>query len=251
MKLLSIFAAAVMSLSLVGCCHNRCMMTDPCDPCATACPPRGCGLSRMFNSAFRRGYSWDNVSSCSCGSCSPCSTCGPVSSCGCGGGEMIDGYSFDGVGGVPMITGSTGSSGCGCSQPSQFSAVPTMVSPQYVSPTPSVAPAPPVVPQPIPEIPPSTPSSNTDTTMIQPGNGQPQMVSYEEFQKMPGTIISGPGAAAPSISVPAPVQQVSTTSTVSPSFAVPPSPAPPVATRTPTKFVRPTSGQQAVWTPAR
>lgn len=247
MKLLRIFAAAVMSLSLVGCCHNRCMMTDPCDPCG-GCQPRGCGLSRMFNSAFKRGYSWDNVSSCSCGGCSTCNTCST-----CGGGEMMDGYSYDGMSGVPMISGSTGSSGCGCSQPSQFSAVPTMVSPSYMNTAPTIAPSPPVVPQPIPEIPPSTPSSNTDnqSTMMHPGNGQPQMVSYEEFQKMPGTVISGPGAGAPSMSVPTPVQQVSTST---PSFAVPPSPAPssvPVAGRTPTRFVRPTSGQQPVWTPAR
>ena len=247
MNLLRFFTAAMLSLSLVGCCCNRCIVTDPCDPCG-AIQPQGCCLSRMFNSALHRGYSWGSPCGCTCGSC------------GCGG-EVMDPYSYaetSSCGGscaAPMTSSIPSSSGCGCSQPAQYSGMPSMSAPTYMNSAPSTF-TQPITPQPIPEVPPSTPnyapappaSTNAEpqTNMIPAGNGQPQMVSYEEFQKLPGKVVSGP-EPTPNISIPAPVQQVSTSTS---SFVVPPAPAPSAA-RAPSKFVRPGSNQQAVWTPSR
>ena len=246
MNLLRLFTAAMMSLSMVGCCCSRCVVSDPCDPCGSM-PSNGCCISKLWKSSlFHRGYNWDCQCGCSCG--------------GCGCGEMMDPYSYvdaPGCGGscaAPVMSGVPASPGCNCGQSQPYSSLAPMVSPSYVNPVPMNS-QPAYTPQPIPEVPPSTqnyapapPASSSpdpQSTMAPAMNGQPQMVSYEEFQRLPGKMISGPEATN-SIAIPAPVQQVSTTS----SFVVPPAPTP-SAPRGPSRFVRPGPNQQAVWTPSR
>jgi hypothetical protein len=252
MNLLRCFAAALLSMSLVGCCCTRCVVSDPCDPCGGTMPSSGgCALTRWWNS--HKGYGWDNSCGCTCGGC------------GCGGGEMYDSFGYvdspscAGSCAAPMSPGFPASSGCSCGQPAQYSTMPAMTTPSYYSTAPSGT-----VPQPIPEVPPSSqtiapapPASSPDaqpTTMIPTGNGQPQMVSYEEFQRLPGKVVSGPESTG-SIAIPAPVQHVSVNpiqqvSTGSTSYVVPPAPTA-TSPRTTSKFVRPGPNQQAIWTPSR
>jgi hypothetical protein len=248
MNLLRFFTAALMSLSLVGCCCNRCLVSDPCDPCGAIPARGGCALSRWWNS--HRGYGWESPCGCTCGSCG----------CG-GGGEMMDPYSYGDSGScagscaAPVMSGPPASGGCNCGQSAQYSAMPSMSGPTYMNSSPTFNPQPSSTPQPIPEVPPSSPNyapappaTNTaePQTMIPSGNGQPHMVSYEEFQRLPGKVVSGPEPTA-NVNIPAPIQQVSTSS---PSFVVPPAPAPSPA-RGPSRFVKPGPNQQAVWTPSR
>ena len=241
MNLLRFCTAALMSLSLVGCCCSRCLVTDPCDPCGSI-PKQGCSLTRWWNS--HHGQGWGAPCGCTCGAC------------GCG--DSMDGLIYGDTGcagscaapsscAAPMMTGVPSSSGCNCGQSAQYSAFPAMSSPTYLNSSPTV------VPQPIPEIPPSQapapPATNTlePQTMMSPGNGQPQMVSYEEFQRLPGNVVSAPGSTG-TISIPAPIQQVSTTTQ---SFVAPPAPAPAVSKPAP-KFINPgPNNRQAVWTPSR
>ncbi|WP_157605951.1 hypothetical protein [Schlesneria paludicola] len=92
-------------------------------------------------------------------------------------------------------TPSTGGGGCNCGSTSSPSSVnyPPAGLPSTPTPLPSVdtnspaAPAPPISPATPSDIPPAS------STMIPPSTPATQMVSYEEFQKLPGTVISGPG----------------------------------------------------------
>jgi hypothetical protein len=168
----------------------------------------------------------------------------------CGGGSCA----------APVMSGVSASPGCSCGQPHQYSSMPPMSSPTYMNSMPMnsqpMNSQPNLTPQPIPEVPPSTPNyapappassvPDPQTTMAPHVNGQPQMVSYEEFQRLPGKMISGPESAS-NISIPAPVQQVSTSPN---SFVIPPAPSPSVA-RGSSRFIRPGANQQAVWTPSR
>lgn len=265
MNLLRYAAAALMSLSLVGCCCTRCVVSDPCDPCGGVISSGGCCLTKLWKSSFHRCYSWDSACGCTCG--------------GCGCGDVIDPFGYvDGPGisgscAAPMpamMTGVPASSGCNCgqsapySQSVPYSTSPAMNGPTYLNSAPALNSQPMSAPQPIPEVPPSTqnyapapPASSApaepQTMWSPPANGQPHMVSYEEFQRLPGKMVSGPDSSA--ISIPAPIQPVSASSAVStstPGFVVPPAPIPaPIPARGPSRFVRPSSNQQAVWTPSR
>ena len=102
-------------------------------------------------------------------------------SCDCGG--MMGGCCGESMGsscGMP--------SGCGCGQPSSMSPDMNSISP---NPLPGVpAPAPPAsgtTPLPREEAQPSALNQASP-------NSRTQTVSYEEFQRLPGTIISGPGS---------------------------------------------------------
>ncbi len=255
MILLRYLTAALMTVSMVGCCCSRCVVTDPCDPCGGVMPSHQCCLSRLWSMPRSFGYSWNNA--CTCGGCQ----------CGCGGGELMD-YSYGETGGcagscaAPAMTSAPPSSGCNCSQSSAYSTAPTSYSGSYYpSTTPGSVPSPSGTPQPIPEVPPSfnplpnaplPPATATpDTTlMIPPPSGQqPQMVSYEEFQRLPGNVISGPGSSATATAAasnPSPIQQVSA---VPQPLLAPPSPTP-TAIRAQRSAVSP-ANQQAVWAPSR
>ena len=273
MKLLRFFTAALMSLSMVGCCCSRGLVSDACDPCGAA-PARGCSVTKLFKSPFNRGYGWENT--CTCGGCGayggditdPYSfpAYGSPETSSCGGSCGSPGMSMSPMTSSPMMGGMSASPSCGCAQSANYPSMPSMSAPSYSpSYSPSYAPSyntsptmiPPVppastVPQPVPENPsnyapsPPMPTGSEPTTRFVPGNGQqPQMVSYEEFQRLPGNVISG-AESLPTAGNPAPIQQVSTSSPV---FMAPP--APTAAPSTSSKFTRPASGRQAVWTPAR
>ena len=256
MKLLRYLTAALMTVSMVGCCCSQCYVTDPCDPCGAMPVHQSC-LSKLWSMPRSFGYSWNNA--CTCGGCH----------CGCGGGgEMID-YSYAetsscaGSCAAPVMTTAPTSSGCNCSQSGGFSPSPVSYGGGYYPPsTPGSYPTPAGSVQPIPDIPPSynlpnapvppvTPTPETTLTIPPPSGQQPQMVSYEEFQRLPGNVISGPGstvssAAAVTGSSPAPIQQVSAGPQ---SFAPPPLPTP-TAIRAQRSAVAPTN-QQAVWSPSK
>ena len=250
MKLLRYLTAALMTVSMVGCCCTQCVVSDPCDPCG-AVPVHGCSLSRFWSLPRSFGYSWNNA--CTCGGCQ----------CG-GGGELMD-YSYGESTGCagscasPMMSSAPTSSGCSCSQSGVHASPASYGGSYYPSSTPGSVPSPSGSVQPIPEVPPSYTLPNapvppvnatTDATslMIPPPSGQqPQMVSYEEFQRLPGNVISGPGAtSAVPTSSPSPIQQVSAGPQ---SLALPPSPTP-TAIRAQRSAVSP-SNQQAVWAPSR
>ena len=258
MNLLRCLMASVMTLSLVGCCCSRCVVTDPCDPCGVA-PVHTCSISRL--------WPFSRIHSCLSGACVPsschcaCGGCGSIDtfdsysdfgaspSCGCGS-PMSSCGSPGGSCGAPMMSGVPSSSGCSCSQGNSYSnSMPSMTSPSYLSSPSMSVPAPTSTPQSIPEIPPSSaplPPTTLDSTSYQTPqvSQQPQMVSYEEFQKLPGNIISGPGA--PGTAPASPIQQVSA--------SVPSITVPPVSTPTAARAARATGTsptQQAVWAPVK
>ena len=187
MKLLQLFTAAVMSMSIVGCCTGRNTVCDPCNPCggASQCgASHSCGMSPLVTSGFLQDFSLKKIMGMGgcrrgrCGHCNSCGGCDPVFECGgCGGSCGMASSSC----GAPSC-GMPAQSDCGCSSPSSSTYTPTY---PMTSPSPSsVAPSPP------PAVGPA------DTTGYHtPTNMPSQTVSYEEFQRLPGTIISGPGAA--------------------------------------------------------
>lgn len=212
MRLLQIFAAMTISISMVGCVSPHNAVCDSCDPCGQymgggcGCYNGGVGVSglcpdfsglksilgggclgrRARCGKCIRGGRFGGCNNC----CEPSFNCGGCDSCGmsssCGAPSC----------GAPM------SSDCGCGMPGGFpsgmQSSPVMSSPS----SPSIAPSPPAVGP-----------SDAPTSMIPSGTTMPtQNVSYEEFQRLPGTIISGPGAVAPSTNVAtsAPVAQPAT-----------------------------------------
>lgn len=218
---LSLCSAAMLLLSSVGCCHlHSCV--DPCDPCSR--PLAGCGLSSWMHGeidAWRsrnqcRNSSWSE-SDCGCSTCS----------------GQVAGY--DGVSSCAGGNcGSPVSAGGNCSGCSGGTSYPGGANYPGAMPTPipaDTAPAPPV----------PVPASEAAARMMMQGRqvvmlpqpavpGQPVQVSWEEFQKLPGSIVSGPGAvhaqqvagpgAGPSYSA-VPAQPAAQPSTVPPqSFAV-------------------------------
>ncbi len=246
MKLLRFLTASLFSLSIVGCCCGRNVVMDPCDPCGSvSC--QGCGMSKLWPFSRIHGCGW----SPSCGACSSCS-------CGCGDSTMEMGCASGSCGGSPVETyGTSPASSCACGQtaaPPQYPAqYPGMTTPQYPSmTTPYSAPSTPSL-RSLPETPPSSSmppeppiQSDINNTMMTPRKSGPQtqVVSYEEFQRLPGTIISGPGAAPPATTnnVSSPIQQTAATS---PSFLLPPPPSP----SSPSSAGSQTN--QAVWLPAK
>ena len=243
MNLLRFLAASLMSVSMVGCCCSRCVVSDPCDPCGAMPAQGGCSLSRLLPMSRNRGYSWN--SACTCGACG-----GGIDSC-CDSGSCAGGSA------EPMMGGMPASNGCGCGQTAPFTQMPTMSSPTYLpSASPPNSPSGSPTLQTIPGVPPSQitepsdPSNvpdNNSATMIPPSTTtQPQMVSYEEFQRLPGKVISGPGSFE-GVRSPLASQQVAGASQ--------PFLAPPPPSTTPTAPVvgsaNRSQNRQAVWVPAK
>lgn len=201
---------AVLMFSAVGCCHTQCVSSDPCNPCGPGACGGGCCLTNWLHNRFAchscRNYSWS--SDC-------CSVCGGTS-CGMNG---MDGGTVMGGGGAS----------CGCGQSGGQSSGYAPASPSYVAPTdqsPTPVPSSPASPTPTRTNEPIPAPGATDSTTFQaPANGQIQHVSVEEFHRLPGTVISGPGAV-PTLTPPPALSTVS----------VPPRPGNPV--------------QQAQWVPA-
>lgn len=256
MNLLRYLMVSVITLSSVGCCCSRCVVTDPCDPCG-AMPVQSCSISRLW--PFSRIHSClsracvPTTCACACGSCGSFDSYSDVSispGCGCGapmescGAPMMTCGAPMGSCGAPVMTGIP-STGCNCTQGGSYSNSYPMSTPTYSSsPTPT-SPTPLSTPAAIPEIPPSSaplPPTGGEPSAFQAPHvsQQPQMVSYEEFQRLPGNIISGPGA--PGTAPASPVQQVAS--------SVPAMTVPPVSTPTAMRTARPqgtSANQQAVW----
>lgn len=211
----------LLMVSSIGCCHPACVSYDGCSPCGGGYTSGGCGscggcescgscfaswLRNKFSCCSRRGacrsYGWS--SDC-------CSVCGGSN---CGFGSPSGGMSP--YGGAP-------SSGCGCGQSHGY-APSTIVPPNEAPPAPVPANS---GPSPRTNEPIPAPGATDSTTFQAPGNGQVQHVSMEEFQRLPGVVVQGPGQAA------AAPMQAPTLSTIS---------SPP----------RMNSGvQQAQWVPAK
>lgn len=186
MKLLRFLTTITMTLSMVGCCCGRNVVSDCCDPCGGMSPGRGLIRFPGLRSAFG-GYS-----SCGCDSCgtswSEFPGDGGCSSCGS---PMMSTYDMP----------SSGGGGCNCGSNSSPSSVnyPPAAVPTTPTPLPSTDSNSPAAPA--PPIPPTTPGDipSASSTMIPPSAPPAtQMVSYEEFQKLPGTVISGPGVGTSS-----------------------------------------------------
>ena len=191
MKLLRSLTALTMTLSLVGCCCGRNVVTDGCDTCCTS-PAVGILRLQPVRNFFRFGC----FHRCGCGG--GCGSYGDVMG-GCG--DCATGGCSSGSCGAPMSQGfaAPGGTGCGCTSPATYSSqYPNMNAPSssIQIPEPSSLPTPAPVPPTSPtSVPPATPSSDSST--MNPPRAMPpvQNVSYEEFQKLPGTVISGPGAS--------------------------------------------------------
>jgi hypothetical protein len=191
--------SGLLLFTTVGCCHTQCVSSDPCNPCAR--PSGGCCLSGWFRNrmsccSLRQGcqnYGWD-------------SSCCPA----CGGTDCGMSTGFDGG----MTSGATGGSSCGCGQSHGNSYAPSGgPSPVETAPIPipsSTAPIPPKSNE-------GTPAPASESTTFAPANGQVQHVSMEEFQRLPGTVISGPTptpsptqtAAVPVLQTPPPLSTIS------------------------------------------
>lgn len=209
--------SSLLVFSALGCCHSQCVSSNPCDPCARS---SGCCLSGWFQSKLAscrmrcHNYSW--CDDCSCGGCSVCGG----SSCG--------------LTGDVSYGGSTGSS-CGCGQSSGYA--PSTTTPPNADPAPmpiQSAPIPPRSSEPTP-----APASES-TTFQRPTNGQMQHVSVEEFQRLPGVVIGGPGSSVPTMAAPSPAVQ-----TVAAPLTTPP------ALSNSTLPPRPADVQQTQWVPAK
>ncbi|MBS0206611.1 MAG: hypothetical protein JSS49_27350 [Planctomycetes bacterium] len=175
--------AGLLMMTTVGCCHSQCVSSNPCNPCGTC--GGGC-LTGWLKSKLAccrmscHNYSW-------CDDCSSaCSVCGGTN-CGLSSPDM----------GMPSAGGST----CACGQSHGATYVPS-------SPTsmPNDAPAP--IPTQVAPVPPRSseptpaPGSTDSTSLQQPGSIQ--HVSVEEFQRLPGVVISGPAqSSVPTMAQPA------------------------------------------------
>lgn len=245
MKFTRCLAALMVTLSLAGCCCGSNVVMDSCDPCGASMPRQRCGLSWLWPGSWFHGCGHGCGCGCSSGCGSGCGMYGEIFDGGCCGGG--GGYDCGGYGPGVVMNGMPSSGGCACGQtaPPMISApsssvpminsAPANSTPTYSAPT--QAPEPPPVPP-----------SNDQTTMIppSPSSNQMQTVSYEEFQRLPGTIISGPGAipsAAPA-STPSVIQQ---TSAASVPFLPPPSVSAPSASRP----LNPSQNRQALWQAAK
>lgn len=212
--------SGLLLFSTIGCCHTQCVSNDACNPCGVG---GGCCLTNWFrdklaNCSLRcRNYSWGN-------DC--CSACGG-DSCGAPVGGYDGGMTYGGGGAAP---------GCACGQSHSHS--------QGYAPASSAPPGAPIDQPPVP-IPSSgsgptrsgepipAPGATDSTTFQSPHRGQVQHVSMEEFHRLPGVVVSGPGQssvptmAAPTLLAPPALSNVS----------VPPAPA--------------NSISQAQWVPAK
>ena len=267
MNFLRVVTTTVMTLSIVGCSMGRNCVVDPCGAYSTE-PVIGGGILRFFalpsssSSCCGQSYGMDPSYCDSCGNipldggCS-CGQCARLpKKCGCGGifgrkrcrsacsansydcGGAMSGGCGCGQPGSPMNSQFGMPSGCGCGQSHAPFGAPTMGTPApnaLPETNTNPAPAPPAV----------TPSeeAGAPAAMNRTTHGMPtQTVSYEEFQRLPGTIISGPGATTNhSPNIVASTPQTSNSPTRNATRPVNFVPQPMIAGQ----------NQQAVWIPAK
>lgn len=176
MKLCSLLFTTVIVATFAGCCGtNACV--NSCDPCGRELAGGGCPLKRLFKHRCDKchpmaTYGWEGAA---CGSCqghpgSVYTTAPAATTCSCG--QVHNSL-------IPA--------------PAATSAPASQAAPL---PAPSAPPVPPTYEQPVPPAPPA-PAPQEEATAIPTGSttSNPQQVSYEEFQRLPGVVISGPTPA--------------------------------------------------------
>lgn len=235
MKRLISSAACLLVLNLVGCC---CV-----SPRIDECGPHACDLAGGGGLLAKFARSHGAKKKCGCGHCGGFNAMYgdamygmPYDSGCCGGGGGFDGGMM--AGGYPDMS----SPGCGCgggaSMPMAPSIPPTPPA-QYApeaSPTPAPTPDVPPAETNVPGVPDPAGAPAAPMT-YQPAPAQPgvQNVSVEEFQRLPGTIISGP----------------TTSAVAAPPAAAAPVMHSPTLTRVPVPTVANPGVRPANWQPAR
>ena len=193
------FVVCISSLLLtftLGCQHSQCVSSNSCR--SGGCLPIG--------GSCMSGWMKQKMGSCNARKRCHRSECGGgdygCNSCGMtSGGDMNYGGDMmnpDNIYGAASFGGSPG--GCGCGQPSGggYSGTPPgMMSPMESMPN-KPTPDSNFAPQPIPQqSSPTAPSPDGSASIPHGQSGQPQMVSIEEFHRLPGTTVSGVGSAPP------------------------------------------------------
>lgn len=254
-SLLSLGVAAMAIVFAAGCCCQRqYACVNPCtpDPCESVIA--GCGHSTWFQRkvsnwrarrAARKCCGFGLGGSGCCGAEMATSDCG----CGSGGGFLLGGDSG-------------GCSTCGGGASVGANYVPSAPAATNMAPMPPVpavttpAPAAPMTPMPIPEF------NSSQRTMAPQGQfvqGEPQHVSYEEFQRLPGVVIQGPSpiGGAPTMASGPTYVPTNTVSVGAGNFATQPVPQPIPQTVQPTtiqpvQFLQPVQARPTApaWTPA-
>ena len=174
MKCITVASIVLLASSLVGCCSMGASL-DPCDPCARELAGGGCFLRGLLHHK--------------CMKCKPMMNCAPA--------MPMSGCCDDGCGSFAAAPAAA-SCGCGGGAPHSVSAPPNyqMPAPQ---PIPAAAPAavPGAPPAPPAEFPPPAaayyPGARAPQQRV--ASATPQQVSYEEFQRLPGVVISAPPTA--------------------------------------------------------
>jgi hypothetical protein len=232
MKRLLSAVACLVTLNLVGCC---CMSPriDECGPFASDLAGGGGCLAKFARSHGAK-------KKCGCGHCGGGMYADPIYGMPYSGDCCGGGFDAGMMGGYP---GMPSGGGCGCGGGGMVApsmpAIPPAAT-QYApegSPTPAPTPDANVPETNIPAVPGAeTPAPPAPPMTYQPAPGQPgvQNVSMEEFQRLPGTIISGP----------------TTTPVAGPAASVPAIHSP-VVTRTPIPTVANPCVRPANWQPAR
>jgi hypothetical protein len=206
-RLWSLLGSLLVLNSAVGCCTMGPLAVGGNDPLAMELAGGGCCLTKHFKNKKNKhgcgcqpGFGYDVFPSYD-GGCGDLG-CGDL---GYGGGMLADGG---------FHYGAPGASSCGCGQ-SHAAPAPQFAPAQQYAPAPTAIPAVPAAPafDPAPAAPPAAPGPGIEPVPMPENpnlNGQQtqfgapaQNVSMEEFQRLPGTIISGPGAA-PAATAPAP-----------------------------------------------
>lgn len=177
--------SSLVLVSAMGCCHSRCVCSDPCDPCGAA-PTGGRYVSGWMNNKVAswrmrnhgRNYGWNDVG-CGCDACGMGFE-GDVIASGCASGNC----------GSPASSSSPTGCACGQHHGEYAPSVPGSLAP---SAAPTAAPTPVPVPPAENNAAPAPVSSDTSSTAVPRALAtQPQQVSVEEFHRLPGVIVAGP-----------------------------------------------------------
>lgn len=188
--------SGLLLASTMGCCHSRCVCSDPCNSCGGT-PTGGGYVSGWMNQKMDswrmrnhgRNYGWNDVG---CG----CDACGMGFE-----GEMLSSGCASGNCGGSVTSGSPAGCACGQHHGEYAPSVPGAIAP---SAAPAVAPTPIPVPPAGNDPAPAPVSSDTNSTAIPRAMAtQPQQVSVEEFHRLPGVIVAGPTSqsSVPSVAV--------------------------------------------------
>lgn len=254
-SLVSLGMAAMAIMFAAGCCCPRqYACVNPCTPDPCEAVIAGCGHSTWFQRKVQHWRAKRAARKCGgfgLGGSDCCGMATPTDDCGCGG-----------AGGFLLGGDTGGCSSCGSAASVGANYMPSAPAASQMAPVPPVppvttpAPMSPMTPMPIPEF---NSSQRMSTPQSQFAQMQPQQVSYEEFQRLPGVIIQGPTPvgspmATVQASGPTPLQTVSFEAAMPQAAPVPATTVQPTTIQ-PVQFLqpvqaRPTAPGSPVWTPA-